>query len=517
MKIFRFRAVIVLSTVATSALLGVVAACTTVSGDFPTVAYPDGSVLPDAGGDADSSIVFPVTGCEPSPKDDASVIEDRCGTFVVPAAKGGDDTTGDGTRAKPYATLAKAVARAKVTRKRVYACSATYPEAVVVEGESVDIFGGFVCPGEASAWTYGTGKSTLEPTTVGIGLTVRSVTKMRVEDVAVRVKDGTAEAPTSMAVFVALSSDVAFRRVDFVAGQGAPGKDGVTRTNHDGGVAPAGNDTNGAMGGAAKTCACGTTSSIGGKGGDAVPTPQDGLAGSSTPSVPDAGATGQGGRVVGGTVCSNGDEGGRGQAPVAAQAATSGTLSAGGWMPSPPPGGHVGNPGQGGGGGAASVSNAFGGAGGGCGGCGGGLGEGGTSGGSSFALGIFASTAVSLGTSSLKAGPGGPGGNGGNGQGGQAGGTTGTKSGAACFGGFGGPGSGGGGGGGGAGGHSAALIHSGEAPSLLDTVLTRGTGGGKGGGGLGGPAAAGGTLPAFPGPPGPDGTAGQAIDILKLD
>ena len=100
----RVRDLLAVSTFALVGALAAFAACTTQAGDFPTVDYTDGAAQLDGGGaDGDSSVVFPVTGCEPSPKDDPSVIEDRCGAFVAPSVKGGSDTTGDGTRARPFA------------------------------------------------------------------------------------------------------------------------------------------------------------------------------------------------------------------------------------------------------------------------------------------------------------------------------------------------------------------------------------------------------------------------------
>src|SRR5580700_5827943 len=91
-------------------------------------------------------------GCDPSatPQGNPCVISEAYGVFVAPMADGGNDTTGSGTRAHPYATLGAAIPRAAAAHLRVYACGAIYPEAVLISaGTSTDgvaIYGGLECP-----------------------------------------------------------------------------------------------------------------------------------------------------------------------------------------------------------------------------------------------------------------------------------------------------------------------------------------------------------------------------------
>ncbi len=70
---------------------------------------------------------------------------DECAVFASATAEAG----GDGTKAKPYASLGEAVANAK--GKRVLACaSGAFAESVTIEAE-VEVIGGFDCGAE---WTW---------------------------------------------------------------------------------------------------------------------------------------------------------------------------------------------------------------------------------------------------------------------------------------------------------------------------------------------------------------------------
>ncbi|MCA9600351.1 MAG: hypothetical protein KC776_43905, partial [Myxococcales bacterium] len=54
-----------------------------------------------------------------SPSEESCLIAEEYGIFVSPS---GSDATGDGTEAKPYGTLSKAVSEAASSAKNVYAC-----------------------------------------------------------------------------------------------------------------------------------------------------------------------------------------------------------------------------------------------------------------------------------------------------------------------------------------------------------------------------------------------------------
>jgi hypothetical protein len=453
--------------------------------------------------------------CDPLqvPHDEACVIADAVGVFVAPAQNGGSDTAGDGSRAKPYATVAQALSNRK-GKSRVYLCNATYAGGVTVDA-ATGLYGGLLCPtGAVADWTYSPGgQATVAAAVNQIALTVQSVSgAVDIEDLVFVAPDASGQDDagnglSSLAVLVDNAASVTFRRCSFRAGNGADGADGGTPSNYVGATAPSGQPAddagNGGAGGTI-TCADGTLS-FGGHGGFGGTTA--GTAGADGGAAPlpivTLGFNGLGGGA-GGISCGTGaDPGANGASGGAAVAAPSlGIVTGTGWTPSAGGAGGNGQPGQGGGGGGGQED--LGGTGGGAGGCGGSGGAGGGGGGASLAL-ACVDSGVTLDTCILAAGMGGTGGRGGNGQPGQNGGTFGAASALGnCAGGIGGNGAGGSGGGGGAGGLSACIVYRGAAPSGGFTC-TPGVAGAAGAGGAGQAA---GTNRFGNGSPGIDGGAG---------
>ena len=429
-----------------------------------TTSQADGGVdVVDGGGDS----AIPVDPCVDTPTDPKCLNE---GSALFVSAKA-DAAGADGSRLHPFKTIGAGLSAVNGARKRIYVCEGDYLEKVSVQA-TVSILGGLACE-----W-MGKGANPRIAPAKGVALSIVKSTGVVVTDLSVEGSaDPLVDGDSAIGVFVSESQGVLLRRVTVKAGagtKGANGADGDISPNHAGGIAPSGLNT-GTMA-AAEAPSCGTcadtTFSVGGKGGASGGTGP--LPGSATPAV---GSDNSGGTVGG--VCSAGNSGASGLAAAATAAATSpGSLKAAGWDSSPSAKkGANGNPGQGGGGGGSTAGN--GGGSGGCGGCGGTGGSAGGNGGTSFALLSFGS-AVSLEDSTLTASLGGAGGNGGKGQDGQLRGGPGNG---ACLGGVGGYGAGGGGGGGGAGGHSAAIAHSGAAPTPKNCTLKRGLGGDVGTGG----------------------------------
>jgi len=121
-------------------------------------------------------------GCNPSgpPSTSPCSIADEYAVFVAPSKDGGSDA-GTGTMAAPYATIAEGIANAG--GKRVYVCSATYAESLVI-GTSLDgaqVYGGFACPASdagAPAWTYVSGMvAAVAPGVAGYALDLESLSK----------------------------------------------------------------------------------------------------------------------------------------------------------------------------------------------------------------------------------------------------------------------------------------------------------------------------------------------------
>ena len=386
-------------------------------------------VTADAGADG------PPCNANASPHDDPCVLTEAYGVFVAPAAYGGSDVFGTGSRIAPYLTVGKGVAEAG--SRRVYVCAsgaAPYQETVTVTGfaSSVSVYGGLTCPIPlGDGWAYSGTLAAVAPSASGYALAVERMTQpVHFEDMQF-----TSEAPSpdaggsasSIAVFVTGSPDVSFTRVTAIAGNGAPGASGAPATNNWCAVVPqSGNLPLGGL------CKCNDgTSSTGGTGGNA------GDVGESGYSSPPATTT-----TNGGVLNSNGGNGGNGYGggigpPASAAGGLPGALIAASWTPGAGATGADGNPGQGGGGGAGV--NSVEGCGGGSGGCGGGGGGGGLGGGASIAV-MMVGSGLTFASVTLETGNGGAGGAGMAGQLGQLGGSGITVTGGFSAGGMGGAG-----------------------------------------------------------------------------
>jgi hypothetical protein len=470
------------------------AACPATLDDRGACVASEGGTGPDVNSVDGGGVDPPVDPCVNTPTD-PKCLDESTAFFVSAAANAAG---ADGSRAKPFATVTAALGAINDTRKRVYVCEGTYPEKVAVQ-KPVSILGGLACD-----WTKKGANPRIAPAK-GVALSIVKTIGVTITDIDV---DGSADSQldgdSAIAVFVSESKAVLFRRVTLKAGagtKGAAGANGDVSPNYTGALAPKGLDTSTSA--AAEAPACGTCAdgnfSVGGKGAAAMGPPP--LPGKAMPTV---GSNNAGGTIGG--VCGDGKPGAPGTTGTAAPSADRpGSAKATGWdSPILAKKGTNGNPGQGGGG--AGSNDTLGGGSGGCGGCGGTGGGPGANGGSSFALLSFDSD-VAIENSTLTSSAGGSGGTGGKGQDGQI---RGPAGGGVCSGGVGGHGAGGGGGGGGAGGHSAAIAHSGKAPTTTVTMLKPGVGGDVG------PGGGAGTSTGNPGVPGNPGARGSSAEALPL-
>ncbi len=528
-------------------------------------------------GNKDATTDGPPCNAKGTPSTEPCVIAEAYGVFVAPPAAGGDDVTGSGTRAHPFATIGHAIAEAK--GKRVYVCGATYPEqlSVTVSVDGIEIYGGLVCPasvavdagsdattdakdsghadakasghpdakatGHAEAgatdassdgsvdaqvplapWQYGGVPATVAPATQGYALDVEDLVKGALfEDMAfdARPASATAGGSSSIAIMVNASNSVSFTRVGARAGAGLVGATPAVVSNACT-TSLAGASNNGATPGTGGSCTCPIFgSSLGGTG---VPTshvaaPAD--TGSSTPPVTTPAGT-PGTVTYNGEfdVCTPGNPGAGGAAGTPGTAGAAGSLTAFGWAVGVAGSGTPGKPGQGGGGGGSSATA---GAGGGAGGCGGNGGPGAAGGGASIAVALIKSTA-SFASVTLQASDGGAGGAGQAGEAGESGGPGGSGQPNSildsCSGGTGGTGGGGGGGGGGAGGPSIGIGWLGSTAPTVDgqptpaaSTLVTPSTFSGGGGGGGG---AGGATPGAAGSGGAAGPAGTAGAVVAF-
>lgn len=422
----------------------------------------------DGGRDATNSDVGPDVappGCDLSkePKDAPDCVVNAVGAFV--SSSSGSDTTGDGTKEKPFASIGKGLTTLTGTAKRrVYICDGSYAETVTIDHalDGAALYGGFTCAG--GAWSYSGVKPVIAPAAGGaVPLTIGGLTTgATIADLKLVAPDGQKPGESSIATFVHDSNGVSFVRAGLTAGTGAAATDGTTVESYpgDAGVAPGGNTPAASPFGALPiACNCGSEQTIGGGGGlGSGIQPGGGSIGQ-----PDRGA-GDGGAP--GDPCSNGGKGGDGLAGSPGVGATSpGQILAAGWNGNSGTAGTAGHVAQGGGGGGGGKVTPGGGGSGACGGCGGGAGGGAAAGGSSIGVVAF-QAGVSLDACDIKTSDAGRGGAGGSGQPGQFGGPGGIQASGGCAGGMGGTGGAGGGGGGGAGGVSIAIAFKGNAPDV---------------------------------------------------
>ncbi|NUP10379.1 MAG: hypothetical protein HOW73_30380 [Polyangiaceae bacterium] len=372
---------------------------------------------------------------------DGAVVSDDCGVFVSPGATGGD-----GTKAKPLASVAEAI-ESRATS--IYVCGDKLVEAVSLP-PALALYGGFDC----GAWTFEEASRT--EITAGaevVPLTLLGGGGAVVEGFVVRASGGVGPSSSSIAM-IADQATATLRRVDFVSGNAQPGLGGTP--GDPGTPGNPGSSTTSASSALGGTSSC---NAKGGRGGSAASQDEPGDAGE--PSSQDNG--GDAGCTAGG----QGDTGGTGDAGD--DSSGFGTISIAGFTP--PAIGSNGEPGAsggGGGGGGSKIATPRGGAGGGAGGCGGTPGTPGTSGGSSIAI-VSLDAGLTFVDCTATVGDGGDGGSGGPGGPGGDGGMPGSG---ACSGGKGGKGGDGGRGGHGAGGHSLIVAFVGDAPDLDGLVFS---------------------------------------------
>ncbi|WP_438034854.1 hypothetical protein [Sorangium sp. So ce204] len=462
----------------------------------------------------------PNPGCEADPTQNASTVTDECAVFVSATAEAG----GDGTKAKPYASLAEAVANAG--NKRVLACtSAAFRENVTIEA-GVEVIGGFDCEAE---WTWSNeARSAIEAPANLIALTLgEGASGAKVRSFAVTAASATEPGGSSIGVAVA-DVEAELAQVEVTAGDAMDGANGETPTQAPqvGANAPDTEQTrpsnacaapNLVIGGTAGVTTCedgetrggdggtggitGTEEGNGARGKDGAPLPEENLE--------EYGLGGVGQTTAGN--CRRGEDGAPGALGAAGPANNDATLTLAGLSGGDGRQGMTGSRGQGGGGGGGAKAGIFcslgstlvdgvgaSGGGGGAGGCGGKGGGGGKAGGSSFGI-VSLGTKLVLTEVSVTVGRAGKGGDGVAGQSGADGGVGaagGTASGTSpstrgCDGGRGGQGGAGGPGGGGRGGHAVGIAYA-TVPSAA-VALKGFTEGATGDGGSAGPGGNAGT------------------------
>jgi hypothetical protein len=434
-----------------------------------------------------------VTGCFNLKNDDSAFCPTlTCGVYVSSSL--GSDANGNGTRDKPYSTIARAVQAAHGAP--VYACGEAFTGAISLTSSAL-LYGARDCK---AGWEHKAETPTTLTAPPGvIPLRIAADIDVSVLDFVIRAADAEAPGGSSIAVVANNGATVLLERCAIESGAGAPAEDATPEdgaaqsgeTGQDGGEACSAAKV---PGGAAPSAACGDVAGGAGADGDSDKQAASGL--------PDTQMNG-GDSETEVALCTAGGAGADGADGTDGAGTTTslGALDATAGFTAPADGapGKTGSPGNGGGGGGASrggagatmcadatkAGGASGGSGG-SGGCGGAGGRGGASGGASIGIASLGAQ-LAFKDTTIKTAAGGKGGDGAAGQaggeggkGGEGGLTTATDLHVACGGGSGGAGGKGGSGGGGRGGHSIGIAHTGAAPEATGVTITVGAAGAGG-------------------------------------
>ncbi|MGH2901520.1 MAG: PKD domain-containing protein, partial [Solirubrobacteraceae bacterium] len=284
-----------------------------------------------------------VSGTGPADRDTVSlwVLEDSAHAYFV-AKTGSDDNAG--TRAAPFATIAKAIAASDADGNGgdVYIGAGTYNESVVLKSR-VSLYGGFV------DGTWRRDVATSRPLIAGGRIAVRGsdANDLAVDGVSIRATSAVDSALSSIALLLNDSRKVTVRASSLQAGDGAAGAKGRDGTSY----ASASDGSNGAnagtctpprAGGSGGSSGLGRRGGAGGNGGFAGGF--DGADGEGS----NGGANGKGGGAAGGNgtsgkaSASSGSDGAGGQggvfgigalsaSDIAIVAAGSGAVGGDGW------------------------------------------------------------------------------------------------------------------------------------------------------------------------------------------
>lgn len=204
--------------------------------DMPAVAGKDAGkdaiALPEpdagTGTDADAAAELPPPpppppGCPGNvlPTENECMVHESYGVFVS-ASKG--SPSGDGSRTSPLKSVSAAIAAAKSSGRRVYACAETYDE-VLTLADGIAVFGYFDC---ASSWKVGVGRATIAPKTEGVAARAASIGKpTRIEGFQITAANATTPGGSSIGLIAQDAGGLSFFDVGITAGTAMAGEDGT--------------------------------------------------------------------------------------------------------------------------------------------------------------------------------------------------------------------------------------------------------------------------------------------------
>jgi hypothetical protein len=175
---------------------------------------------------ADDDNKAPSTPNAPPPLRGIPAPEELTEKFGVFVTENGDDV-GDGSRVHPFKTFRAAIAAAKETKKRVYACNGNYAEAIEM-ADGVSMVGGFDCH-DSAAWTATTSdRPHVAPPTSSAGVIAKHITtETRLEGFEIAMPDAQAAGESSIGLLAVDATGLTVARTRIVAGNAKPGADGA--------------------------------------------------------------------------------------------------------------------------------------------------------------------------------------------------------------------------------------------------------------------------------------------------
>jgi hypothetical protein len=151
---------------------------------------------------------------------DTSEINETFGIFVAPRGT----ATGDGSREHPLDTIQAGIERGKLAGKRVYVCSGTYREALVL-ADSISIIGGADCSGPT--WKLGNAKSRIESPTSPAVVAKGLVSPTRLEGLDIVAPNAAEPSASSIGLQAVRAPALVIAGSKITAGDGANGTDGA--------------------------------------------------------------------------------------------------------------------------------------------------------------------------------------------------------------------------------------------------------------------------------------------------
>jgi hypothetical protein len=188
------------------------------SEDSSTPAEAPAPTTTTDGGTVDAPKAPPVGG--PATQNE---LTDQFGVFV--ATNGNDG--GDGSHARPFATIQVGIDHAKAVGKRVYVCMGTYKESIVI-ADSISVIGGLDCT--AFDWRTATGASRVESPTSPAAKAKDITTATRLEGLELVAPNATEPSGSSIGLLADHAGALTVARSKITAGNAVKGADGVDGT-----------------------------------------------------------------------------------------------------------------------------------------------------------------------------------------------------------------------------------------------------------------------------------------------